>query len=162
MSAFKLVINGQAVEVLSVEDAAKLLSAMPRTDSPVAAVAKPAVVAPLPPKPANGSSSHEDREDDNLDPATAQMALKFLKAIRDGGATGGIQSEAVMGAFGVTAPKAIGSKSGAVNTLLTDALGMRLKSVYVNPKTPNGRFWKPGKKIDEAIYALEQRLAAVH
>ena len=156
---FKFVINGQKVELASLEDAAALLGAMNKAQEVAAPGAKPAAaVTPEVPKTANGGSSEEVREGD-LDPRAIQMALSFLKAIREGGSKGGIESDAVMAAMGVTAKKAIGSKSGKVNGLL-ESLGMRQKSVYNNPKTAAGRFWKPGKKIDEAIQRLEQRLAA--
>lgn len=94
-----------------------------------------------------------------LNPATAGTALKFLKAIRAGSQSGGVQAEALMSVLAITAPKAIGSKSAAVNKVITN-LGLKPKTVYINPRTAAGRIWKGGRNLDHAIQLLEQRLAA--
>jgi hypothetical protein len=156
--AINIIVNGFEVSVSDPTEAAALLGALKKAGETAAINSKPAEAPALPPTAVNGSSSSAELADINT--GTAQMALRFLKAIRDGGASGGIQSDAVMTALGVTVAKAIGSKSAAINTLIKDGLGMRPKSAYVNPKTKEGRFWKPGRQIGNAIQQLEQRLAA--
>jgi hypothetical protein len=87
---------------------------------------------------------------------TWSAAHRFLRAIRDHRETG-IQAEGLMPVFGVTKPKALGSRSGPVNKLIRD-LGFSVGRVYKNPRTATGRLWKPGPKIKEVIELIEQRL----
>jgi hypothetical protein len=87
-----------------------------------------------------------------FDPNAADTALKFLKAIRQ---SGELEAKGLMQVLGVTAPKAIGSKSATVNKTLT-RLGLKPKAVYNNPRTPEGRVWKPGRKMGEAIQLLTE------
>lgn len=112
------------------------------------------------PKPSIHSQEAEDHKADatSFDPAIATMTLRFLKAIRDGGSSG-VQSEAIMKALEVERPKAVGSRSAAVNRLLK-GLQFSPGKVYDNPKTFNGRIWTPKKQMQAAITALEQRMGA--
>jgi hypothetical protein len=113
-----------------------------------------------------GSSSRTQQvimigSDDDLDPISPEntrMALEFLKAIRDGAAIGGIQAAVLVKVLGVSAPKAIGSKSATINKLIK-RIGLGVEKVYTNPKTASGRIWRPGRKMNYAIDLIEQRLA---
>lgn len=139
-------------------DAAALLRELRKSEPQVApAAVKPAEKPNL--QAFQGTGNGLSAALAEFDPNAADTALKFLKAIRAAGQSGGIQAKAMMEVLGVTAPKAIGSKSAAVNKTIS-RLGLKPKAVYLNPRTPDGRIWKPGRKMGEAIQLLEERLAA--
>jgi hypothetical protein len=107
---------------------------------------------------ANGSASAAEAETP-IDPDTATLAMRFLKVVRDGASSGGVNADALLPVFGVDKPQGIGNKAGRVNALLRDSLNLKVENVYSNPKTPTGRVWTPGKHLNRAIELIEQRLA---
>lgn len=145
--AYTLKINGFDVEASTAAEAAALLRELQHGPKP-APPSAPAIVEKTPQIPAgNGAMS-------DLDPASSESALKFLRTIRDSGT--GIEADRLMSALGVTKPKGIGSKSASVNRVLK-AVGLKPRFVYSNPRGPTGRIWKPAKRMGEAIQLLEQR-----
>ena len=85
-------------------------------------------------------------------------ALEFLRAIKVSDSDGAT-SDPIGKALHVKHPKGIGSRSGMVNDLLT-TLGYRPDSVYTTARIPDeGRFWKPGPKLDEAYEAVRRKLS---
>lgn len=149
--SYTIKIDGFEVTAATPADAAALLRELRKTETQAPkAQEKPSLQA----FHGNGLSASLAE----FDPNAADTALKFLKAIRTG-QTVGIHARVLMDALGVTVPKAIGSKSAAVNKTIT-RLGLKPKTVYSNPRTADGRVWKPGRKMGEAIQMLEERLAA--
>jgi hypothetical protein len=120
---------------------------------------KTAIPAPVVSKAAaNGHrviAESNDAELAAIDADNAKMALDFLSTIRDGA---NVPATALMKLFGLTAPKGLGSKSASVNKVIK-AAGLKPSMVYKNPKTHDGRFWRPGRRMGEAIQLLEKRLA---
>jgi hypothetical protein len=135
----KLNVGGIEVSVADLDEAAALLRKLQGGTQQ-----KPAIVA-------NG----HDAEDAGVpvDPESAQFALKLLRAIQN--APKGIKADGIMPLIGVSTPKAIGSKTAALNKIIKD-LGFKKQMVYRNPRKPGeGRTWYPGRKIANVIAAIE-------
>jgi hypothetical protein len=155
-----LVINGQEVSVQDVSTAAAIILEIQKQQAASAngAAKTPSIKAEPPPKEQPVAPATAPLRAD-FDSEGAQVALKFLKTIREG-SSDGIASEALMEVFGVSKKKAIGSRSAGVNKVLI-SLGLNVKAVYKNPRTATGqRAWKPGRQMNNAIAMIEQRLAA--
>lgn len=84
--------------------------------------------------------------------SAAKDALKLLKLLRDN--PRGIGHEEIQNIWGVENSKGLGPKTGAVDRILHEIYSFPPDSVYTREKTPNGRIWKPGKLIGDAITAL--------
>jgi hypothetical protein len=156
--SFTIHVDDIQVTVTSLSEAAALIREL-RVGKRVAAVEAKPLVSPEPerpaalapaPAPTNGSI-------EPIDLALGNTAVRFLKVIREN--PNGVQADTVMPTLGVTKAKAIGSRSGPINRLLTD-LGFKPKAVYRNPRSATGRIWQPGKQLQNAISAIEQRLGA--
>jgi len=152
MATITFKIDGIEISASSVADAAELIRELKKDRS--ADEAKPE-----PPKiERNGHrvlvvGNEEDFA--AIDADNGKMALNFLSTIRDGG---NVPAATLMKVFGVTAPKALGSKSATVNKVIK-AVGLKPGMVYKNPKTQEGRTWKPGRRMGDAIQLIEKRLA---
>ena len=154
-----MTVHGIPVTVSSAAEAAQLLRELGAgggaTPAPAAAPASPpAAVAP--------PRFRQEQESFSLvpvDPTVGALAIRFLKAIREN--PDGIQVDGIMAAIGLDKPKAVGSRSAAINSLLKN-LGFKVEAVYRNPRQgkDGGRLWQPARKIGEAISLIEQRLAA--
>jgi hypothetical protein len=142
----------------SPEEAAALYAAVRKTGGAASSQSHPAPVNQPAARPSGAMAAAESVTP--IDPETAGTALRFLKAVRDGASGGGLKAEALLPVFGVDKPQGIGNKSARVNSLLKDSLGLKVESVYSNPKTPTGRVWTPGKHLSRAIDLIEQRLGA--
>lgn len=97
---------------------------------------------PIPPTPEEGFSIE-----------TAKDALKLLQLLHDN--PKGAGHEAVMRIWGITSPKGLGPKTGAVERLI-GVYNFPEGTVLNKEKTPNGTIWKPGKNTEMAIYALNE------
>jgi len=154
----KINIDGYEVTVSDPAEAAALLHALKKQpEKPVIpAIHEQRVAIETPAVP----MIEDQPRGADFDSEAALTALRFLKTVRDGQANGGVQSNAIMSALGVTKPKAIGSKSASINKLIK-SLGFSVSAVYVNPRSPDiGRIWKPRRNMAQAIAQIEQRLAA--
>lgn len=148
-----LKIDGVEFVVASTDEAAELYKRL-RSGEVRAKQQTPVKAAPNAKRPAR-----RKRGIGFLKVAPPDVALKFLKTIRDAGAAGAA-AEDVRKALGVTHPKGVGSRSAAINRLLRETQ-LSPEAVYDNPKSRNGvRVWKAGRRMNHAISALEQRLAA--
>lgn len=167
--SIKMVVDGIEITAESAADAVALLKELrPKTsakqqDESVQEILL--VHAPRKAKRTNSAKFKRNPSPRAPEPATVTVpdwappsTLKFLTAIRDGG-TAGTESEAIMKALGVSKPKAIGSRSATINRVL-EQLGFKPAQVYGNDRTANGRVWKPRRLMQDAIAALEKRLAA--
>lgn len=138
-------INGIEVKATSAAEAAELIRELSRESKPAAAPIIPprASLRPRPllsPRLRNGARVHD-------------VALAFLNKIRDAGSDG-IHAEGLMSIVGARHPKGIGSKSAPLNKAI-ERLGFKVEDVYDNPRSPNGRIWRSGPKMDAAIEALK-------
>lgn len=150
MATITFKIDGIEISASTVADAVELIRELKKV--------KPAD-AEAPSK--SGGNGHQvlliGSEEDfaSIDADNAKMALDFLNTIRDGGS---VPAGTLMKMFGVTAPKGLGSKSATVNKVIK-AVGLKPTTVYKNPKTSEGRTWKPARRMADAIQLLEKRLA---
>jgi hypothetical protein len=153
MATITFKIDGIEISASSVADALELIRELKK--NPLAAEEKQA-----PPNKAthNGHGGVITGKDHvnfaAIDADNAKMALNFLSTIRDGG---NVEAGPLMKVLGVTAPKGLGSKSAAVNKVIK-AVGLKPAAVYKNPKTHEGRIWRPARRMREAIQLLEQKL----
>lgn len=85
-------------------------------------------------------------------------AVDFLSLISNAGDRG-IAAEGLMPALHVNHAKGIGARSGMINKLLSE-LGFQPDQVYENPRTPEGRIWKAGSKMDAALEAVKRKANA--
>ena len=100
------------------------------------------------PFPTASSSAQENR-----------TAIDFLKLIAEYGMSG-VKLDAIMKILRVDHPKAVGSKSAAINRKIEE-YGFDPDDVYTNPRDSTGdRSWRPGPALKEAINALEGRKRA--
>jgi hypothetical protein len=138
----KLNVGGIEVSISDLDEAAALLRKLQGS----------AQVAPQVVANANG----HDPAAVTVDAEMAQFSLKMLRAIQN--APKGIKADGIMPLIGVSSPKAIGSKTAGMNKILRD-LGLKQHAVYKNPrKAREGRTWYPGRKIADAIAAIEAAL----
>lgn len=144
-------INGIEVKATSAAEAAELIKALGK---PIGAATETARAMPITPK-----SSRADRFKLRLRSRrnganVRTVAVEFLSKIRDAGSEG-IAADGLMDILGARHPKGIGSRSAPVNKLI-ESLGYDIEDVYDNPRSPEGRIWKPGPKMDAAIEALKK------
>lgn len=164
--SIKMVVDGIEITAESAADAVALLKELrPKTSAKQQDESVQEILLVHAPRKAKRPSGKPKRNPRTPEPAPVTVpdwappsTLKFLSAIRDGGSAG-TESEAVMKALGVTKPKAIGSRSATINRVL-EQLGFKPAQVYGNDRTANGRVWKPRRLMQDAIAALEKRLAA--
>jgi len=162
MGTFTIKVNGYEVSASTPADAAELLRELSKGGKasdilPPMNAAQKDLFQKNPRKTGTTSIIGGD-ELEPMKPEQASMTLEFLKAIRDGGATG-VTAPVLMKVLGVTAPKAIGSKSATINKIIKQ-VGLADSRVYTNPKTANGRIWRPARRMNEAIQLIEKRLDA--
>jgi hypothetical protein len=86
---------------------------------------------------------------------TTPSSVSFLKAIKH--SADGISTREMLEIFGVTKPKALGSKTGVVNSALARLGFEQHEEVYSGVRTADGKLFRPGPKIDEAIAALSSQ-----
>jgi hypothetical protein len=91
--------------------------------------------------------------------AVGADALKLLKLLREN--PNGVGHEAVQRVWSVSHFKGLGPKTGAVERLLEDGFQFQPESVFTRDKTPNGRVWKGGKYLNEAIAALSDFISLI-
>ncbi|MEK6245006.1 MAG: hypothetical protein AABM33_10955 [Pseudomonadota bacterium] len=82
------------------------------------------------------------------------IVLAFLSAILKAGAEGAT-AETMMRVLSVDHPKGLGGRSVRVNNTL-HKLRLSPEEVYTNARTPEGRLWKAGPKITEALEAIKR------
>jgi len=82
-------------------------------------------------------------------------AVDFLSLIRNAGDSG-IAVSGLMPAVQARRPKGVGARAGMINKLLVE-LGFDPSQVYENPRTPEGRLWKAGPKMDAALEAVKRK-----
>ena len=83
-----------------------------------------------------------------------EMSLEFLEAIRDAQYKGGLETNEVIRILRIHHPKGIGGRSALINEQLERVGYPDPTEVYTNPKTPVGRFWLGGPKLEAAIQQL--------
>jgi hypothetical protein len=99
-----------------------------------------------------GSQAVQVRDEDRW-----EATLAFLSAIRDAG-TQGAEVTQIMHALGVRAPKGVGSRTTIVDKSLKE-IGFTAEEVYDNERTSQGRFWRAGPRLFEAIdFIVSKRL----
>ncbi len=81
-------------------------------------------------------------------------ALTFLTAVTAAGAAGA-DSEHVMKALDTDEPKGVGGRLVKVNNLLL-RLGFSPDEVYKKVRTPDGKRWRHGPKIVQAMGSIKQ------
>lgn len=86
-----------------------------------------------------------------------EATFGFLSAIQDAG-TQGAEVTQIMLALGVRHPKGVGSRTTIVDKCLME-LGFTADSVFNNERGAEGRFWRPGPRLHEAIEAARSKLA---
>jgi hypothetical protein len=122
--------------------------------------AAPPAPWPLPAPPPQGPAAvaaPEQRQDAEVDPERARLALKLLQSIKSVGREG-LGTAGMMEALGADKPKGLGSKTAIVNALL-QGYGFTPTAVYVGARTRHGKVFTAGRKIDEAIAACEKEVA---
>jgi hypothetical protein len=159
MATYTIKVDGIEITAASAADAVALVRELKGGKSSQNGQAPPIAEKPPQENPRQQVLLAGSADDlDPISPENTRMSLEFLKAIRDGADSGGIMAPVLVKLLGVSAPKAIGSKSATVNKVIKRT-GLSVTKVYVNPKTPSGRIWRPGRKMNEAIHLIEQRLA---
>jgi hypothetical protein len=128
-------VNGHDVFVSNPAEAAALLRELANVEAPK--VGRPKLN--LPPK--NGAEG-------------MNSALTFLTTVTAAG-TSGADSEHVMKALDTDEPKGVGGRLVKVNNLLL-RLGFSPDEVYKKVRTPDGKRWKQGPKIVQAMGAIKQ------
>ena len=83
-----------------------------------------------------------------------QRAVGLLELIKNA-PNGGPGVDDLMKVLQVDSPKGIGGRMVRINNILLRA-GMKPEDAYRNPKTADGRVWKPGTRIQEAIDRLRE------
>jgi hypothetical protein len=140
MSTFKVTIGNATVEVSTLAEAAelaRLYDALAESRRAARAERISAVV------------SRALNPDNIIAPEHVSLAAAFLNALSDFGPSGGA-TERIQKALGVATSKAVGSRMATVNRVL-ETLGFKPHEIYSNTKTANGRVWKSGKKLGEAL-----------
>ena len=85
---------------------------------------------------------------------TPAVALSFLTAITKANGDGA-SAEDLMKVLNVEHSKGIGGRSVRINNLLRK-LKFEPEEVYTSERLPEGRFWKAGARVDEAIQILKR------
>lgn len=85
---------------------------------------------------------------------TVAVAVSFLTAITKANGEGA-SAEELMKVLEVDHSKGIGGRSVRINNLLRK-YKLEPEEVYTTERKPEGRFWKPGPKLDEALHILKR------
>ena len=138
--SFKINVRGIEIIASSASEAAALVREL--TEQPTPKIGRP-LKAP-------GLFDVTPTEENN----TAAVATSFLTAITHANGEGA-SAEDLMKVLNVDHSKGIGGRSVRINNLLR-RLKFDPEDVYKSERLPEGRFWKPGPKVDEAIQSLKR------
>ena len=144
--AITLTIDSISVTVPSVKTAAALIRELRRAGEPGL------------PKVELGSEHDKQSLRVSNELLSVGTALKFLRTIND--AHEGASTDAIMKVLGVTDPKAVGSRTSALNKLLK-SFAMAPSSVYYSSRVGERRIWKGGDQLAIAIGYLREALTKV-
>lgn len=138
--SIKININGIEVTVSDTTEAAELIAKINAQ-----------------PKKAGKNRVNSDGRQNSSDlvvrPDVVNSALKFLQTIRDAGPSGA-DADTIAKALKAANGKGIGGRINPINTLL-DGLGFKVKAVYDNSRTLDGRRWTMGRKFKQALESVQ-------
>jgi hypothetical protein len=86
------------------------------------------------------------------------LTMRFLRAV-SAASPNGVGSSEMQMALGAEHPKGIGSKMSYVNGRLR-TLGFPLEEIYTTSRSPVGRVWTAGPRIDVVIDGLQEIIDA--
>ena len=136
---FKINIRGYEVTASSAAELAALIREFPAENQP-RKPGRPRVILNL--KSRRHSQSPEEK-----------MTIAFLSALATAGPKG-TSTETIMPILNVKAGRGVGGRCAKINNLLSKIGFPDSDEIYTNPRLAEGRVWRPGPRIQEALEKL--------
>lgn len=145
MAGFKITIGGIEISATNASDVAELVRAMGIENNPKTQKIRPKM---------NGE---EPSDEENTFSRHGGAALLFLDLIAN---HNNVDSAAMQRTLNVKESKGVGPKTRWINAVIEEA-GFSLDDVYISERDADGRYWKAGPKIRDAIKAIKDSNVSV-